>query len=146
MASPIEDISFESRIGAGTKVSGKMNFRGRVRIDGEADGELRGDEIVVSQGANVSAHINAARVSIAGNVTGDIVARERIEFLATARVKCTVTTPRFILNEGAQFDGECKMPQHAAASTATSSAESHPQAAQPQPAVQRLAATGGGRP
>jgi hypothetical protein len=25
-------------------------------------------------------------------------------------VQCTINTPSFVLNEGAQFDGDCKMP------------------------------------
>jgi cytoskeletal protein CcmA (bactofilin family) len=24
---------------------------------------------------------------------------------------CTISTPKLVLNEGAQFDGECKMPR-----------------------------------
>jgi len=130
----IDDGAFESRIGAGTKVSGKLNFKGRTRIEGEAEGEIRGEEIVIAQGANVNARISATRLSVAGRVSGEIIVTERIELLPTARAKCKLTTPKLVLNEGAQFDGECRMrPESGAGASIGQVAE----------AVPRLAAAGG---
>ncbi len=107
--------TFGSCIGKGTKVSGKLTFREPARIEGEAEGEISGDEIVIAPGAVVSARIAAVRLTIGGNVSGEIIARERIELLPTARLRCTLTTPTLVLNEGAQFDGDCKMPREDAA-------------------------------
>lgn len=112
---PNQNGTFESCIGKGTKVSGKLNFREPARIEGEAEGEIIGDEIVIAPGAMVTARIAAVRLTIGGNVNGEIIARERIELLPTARIRCTLTTPTLILNEGAQFDGDCKMPRESAA-------------------------------
>jgi cytoskeletal protein CcmA (bactofilin family) len=111
MVSVIDDRSFESRIGKGTKISGKLNFRAPAKIEGEAEGEITGDEIVIAQSAVVTARVTAARVVVAGVVNGEIIARERIEVLATARLHCTLSTPKLVLNEGATFDGDCKMPR-----------------------------------
>jgi cytoskeletal protein CcmA (bactofilin family) len=107
-----DDASVESRIGKGTKVSGKMHFRGPVRIEGEAEGEISGDDVVIAAGAVVSARISASKVSIAGVFSGEVTARERVELMATARAQCTISTPNLVLNEGAQFDGDCKMPRN----------------------------------
>src|SRR5690242_459675 len=103
--------TFQSCIGKGTKVSGKLTFREPARIEGEAEGEISGDEIVIAPGAIVSARIAAVRLTIGGTVSGEVFARQRIELLPTARLRCTLTTPTLVLNEGAQFDGECKMPR-----------------------------------
>ncbi|MGO9800365.1 MAG: bactofilin family protein [Candidatus Binatus sp.] len=105
-----EESGFESRIGKGTKASGKLNFRGPVKIEGEAEGEITGDEVVIASGAVVSARISAGKVTIAGAFSGEVTARERVELMATARAQCTINTPSLVLNEGAQFDGDCKMP------------------------------------
>jgi len=105
------ESAFESRIGKGTKVSGKLFFKAPARIDGEVDGEITGEEIVIAQGAVVTARINAVRISIAGSVSGEIIARERVELLPTARVRCSINTPTLMLSEGAKFDGDCKMPR-----------------------------------
>jgi len=106
-----DDANLNSLVGKGTKLSGRLQFHGVIRIEGEAEGEITGDEIMIAEGAIVAARINAAKVTIAGIVSGEIVARERLELLATARLRCTVSTPRLVLNEGAQFDGDCRMPR-----------------------------------
>ncbi len=111
----MDDGSFESRIGKGTKISGKLNFRAPAKIEGEAEGEITGDVIMIAQGAVVTARIAGTRVTVAGQVNGEIIARERLELLPTARLKCTITTPSLVLNEGAQFEGDCKMPGERAA-------------------------------
>src|ERR1700752_3238599 len=107
----IDERAFESRIGRGTQICGKISFQAPAKIEGEAEGEISGDDIMIAQGAAVTARIAASRVTIAGIVNGEIVARERVEFLPTARAKCTITTAKLVLNEGAQFEGDCKMPR-----------------------------------
>ncbi|HVN89365.1 MAG TPA: polymer-forming cytoskeletal protein [Candidatus Binataceae bacterium] len=111
----IDEASFESRIGKGTKIKGTLNFRAPAKIEGDAEGEITGDVIMIAQGAVVSARIAGSRITVAGQVTGEIIARERLELLPTARCKCTISTPSLILNEGAQFEGDCKMPRERAA-------------------------------
>src|ERR1700688_1347330 len=101
----------ESRIGKGTKISGNLQFHGTVRIEGEADGEIVGDEIIIAEGATVSAKITATRLTIAGTVSGEVVVRQRLEVLPSARLRCTINTPSLVLNEGAQFEGDCRMPR-----------------------------------
>jgi cytoskeletal protein CcmA (bactofilin family) len=110
-----EEKSIESTIGKGEKISGKLIFRASAKIEGEADGEITGEEILIAEGAIVTARISGSRVTVAGQVNGEIVARERLELLATARLKCTITTATLVLNEGAQFEGDCKMHERAAA-------------------------------
>ncbi|MGD0072722.1 MAG: polymer-forming cytoskeletal protein [Candidatus Binataceae bacterium] len=102
---------FESCIGKGTKVSGKVEFGAAARIEGEVDGELTGGEIVIAQGATVKARVVVDRMVVAGKLSGEVVARQRIELMATARVQGNLDTPKLVLHEGAQFDGDCKMPR-----------------------------------
>ncbi|HTW89844.1 MAG TPA: polymer-forming cytoskeletal protein [Candidatus Binataceae bacterium] len=108
-----DDGGFESRIGKGTKVSGTLSFRAPVKIEGEAEGDITGDEIVIAEGAVVNAKLSATRLTVAGRLNGEATARERIELLPSARVQCTLTTPSLVLREGAQFQGDCKMPASA---------------------------------
>src|ERR1700677_579009 len=111
----INESAYQSHIGKGTKVSGKLNFKAPTLIEGEAAGEISGDEIVIAQGALVTARIAASKITIAGTVNGEITAREKVEVLASARLKCTITTPSLVFHEGAMLDGDCKMPGHKAA-------------------------------
>lgn len=111
MASFTEEAAFDSRIGKGTKISGTLNFKAPVKIEGEAEGDITGDEILIAESAVVTARVTALRLIVAGRLSGEVTARERVELMPSARVRCTLTTPSLILREGAQFEGDCKMPQ-----------------------------------
>jgi cytoskeletal protein CcmA (bactofilin family) len=103
-------------ISKGTRISGKLNFKELAQIEGEADGEITGDEIEIAQSAVVTARITANRLRVAGQVTGEIVAHERLELLPTARLQCTITTPTLVVIEGAYLDGDCRIPSRRATS------------------------------
>jgi cytoskeletal protein CcmA (bactofilin family) len=93
--------------------------KNRPKLTGKVEGEITGDEIVITPTAVVTARINAATLTIGGQVKGEIVARERIKLLPTARLRCTIVTPTLVLTEGAQFDGDCKMPHGSSDARAT---------------------------
>jgi len=101
----------ESCIGQGTRFAGKIDFGAPARIEGEVEGEVTGSEILIAQGATVKARVVVDRMMVAGTFSGEIIARERVELAATARVQGNIDTPKLILHEGAQFDGDCKMPR-----------------------------------
>jgi cytoskeletal protein CcmA (bactofilin family) len=111
-----------SCISRGSRISGKVEFRALATIEGEAEGEITGDELEIAPSAVVLARITVNRLTIGGQVKGEIVAHERIDVLPTARLRCTISTPTLVITEGAQFDGDCRMPREPASS---SQAESH---------------------
>jgi cytoskeletal protein CcmA (bactofilin family) len=59
---------------------------------------------------------------VAGQISGTIVARERVELQATAVVAGDIHTPRIAIVEGAKVTGEVKMDQ---AGLVTGLADSH---------------------
>lgn len=94
----------------GSKISGKISFEGPARIDGEVDGEINGkDSVTIGESAVVTAHIRAASVSVAGKVSGDITATQRIEIRPSAKVSGNITAPILSVLEGALFEGHCSM-------------------------------------
>jgi cytoskeletal protein CcmA (bactofilin family) len=94
----------------GSKITGKVSFEGPARIEGEVDGEINSkDSVVISESAIVTAQIRAASVSVAGKVSGDIVATQRIEIRPNAKVSGNITAPVLVVHEGAQFEGHCSM-------------------------------------
>ncbi|HJU12621.1 MAG TPA: polymer-forming cytoskeletal protein [Candidatus Binataceae bacterium] len=99
-----------SCISKSTRISGKLEFLEPARIEGQADGDIAGDEIEIGPSAVVRARIMANKLTIGGQVNGEIVALQRVEVLPTARLHCTITTPALVITEGAQFDGDCRMP------------------------------------
>lgn len=96
----------------GAEFEGKLTFEGTVRIGGKFHGEIfTNDVLVIGEGAEVNAEIDAAVVIISGTVTGNIFARERVVAHPPAIIKATVTTPSLRIDEGVVFEGSTSMPR-----------------------------------
>jgi cytoskeletal protein CcmA (bactofilin family) len=94
----------------GSKISGKLSFESAAKIDGEVEGEILGKEsLTIGETAVVTAQIRATSVIVAGKVSGDITATQRIEIRASAKVNGNITAPVLIVQEGATFEGHCSM-------------------------------------
>jgi cytoskeletal protein CcmA (bactofilin family) len=99
-----------SYLDKGSKIMGKLFFEGRVRIDGQVDGKISvNDIVVIGEGAVVTAQLKAASVVIAGKISGDIIAAKRVEIRPTAKVFGNITTPVLVVEDGALFEGHCTM-------------------------------------
>jgi cytoskeletal protein CcmA (bactofilin family) len=94
----------------GSKIMGKLFFEGPARIDGQVDGEISANDVlVIGESAVVTAKLNAVSVLIAGRFSGDIIAGKRVEIRPTAKVLGNVTTPVLVVHDGALFEGHCTM-------------------------------------
>src|SRR6185369_5923251 len=100
----------QAHLGHGSRVEGKLTFEGSVRIDGQVEGEIGAqDTVIVGEGADLTAQINANTVVVQGRVTGDITARKRVELKAPAVVSGNISTPSIVIHEGVVFEGHCTM-------------------------------------
>jgi cytoskeletal protein CcmA (bactofilin family) len=109
----IKGISAEDLNGfmdEGTEFLGELRFRDSFRIDGRLKGKVVSDNtLIVGETGQVEAEIDCGVVSVKGNVSGRIQARQRVEILAGARVQASLVSPRLVIEEGAIFQGECDM-------------------------------------
>ena len=60
---------------------------------------------VLSQPAGIDCGV----VSIRGKVTGQVHGRKRIELLSGCRVQETLVSPKLVIEDGAFFQGDCRM-------------------------------------
>jgi cytoskeletal protein CcmA (bactofilin family) len=97
-------------LGEGTQFKGVLSFAGAVRVDGQLEGEIVGDEVlIIGEPGQVNAEIEVGTLVVSGQVQGNITARERVELLRPSRVSGTIRTPCLIVAEGALFNGNCEM-------------------------------------
>ena len=61
----------------------------------------------------VDANIEVAVAVIHGTINGDIIATQRLELGRAAKVNGNIQTPSLIIEQGAVFEGTCKMVQMA---------------------------------
>lgn len=96
----------------GASFEGKLTFEGTVQIGGTFKGEIfTKDTLVVNEGAQVHAQIEADTIIIAGRVEGNIFARRRVIMNPPAVFRGTVTSPSLKIDEGVVFEGASYMPK-----------------------------------
>jgi len=94
----------------GSRVSGQLTFQGSARIEGSVDGEIQcHGTLTIGERAEVRAKISGDVVVIRGKVEGNVVAKEKVELVAPARLFGDIDTPRLVITEGVVFDGDCTM-------------------------------------
>jgi cytoskeletal protein CcmA (bactofilin family) len=84
-----------------------------LRVDGRFSGRIHstGGALIVGSGGQVDANIEVAVATIHGIVTGDITASDRIELGRAAKLTGNIQTPSLMIEQGAMFEGTCKMTQ-----------------------------------
>jgi len=97
-------------VGEGTVFEGTVRAKSDVRASGRIIGtlEVEGKTMIAEEGA-VEGEIIATNAEIAGQVQGEIHVEERLVLKSTARVDGKIETDRLVVEEGAQFTGECEM-------------------------------------
>lgn len=114
----------ESLVARDDTFEGQLRTTRGVRVLGTVRGGIESSQYVhIDENAHVEADITAEEVVIAGEYSGKLTCRQRVEIRATGRVTGQIDTQKLLLHEGGYFDGELHMqkPSGAAAATPTSS-------------------------
>ncbi|HJT28346.1 MAG TPA: polymer-forming cytoskeletal protein [Pyrinomonadaceae bacterium] len=113
LARDIKEGTLSGFVGGGTVVTGEANFKAMMRVDGHLSGRVSSSSGTLIVGANgkVDANIEVAVAVIHGTINGDIIATQRLELGRAAKVHGNIQTPSLIIEQGAIFEGSCKMLQ-----------------------------------
>src|SRR5574338_1044784 len=99
-------------VGKGVSFKGVISYNGTVRIDGNLDGEIHTEGVLlVGEDAVLTAKITAGTVVCKGKITGDISAREKVKLRSPAVVNAGVKAPLLSMEEGVVFNGNLEMSQ-----------------------------------
>ena len=113
LARDIKEGTLSGFVGSGTVVTGEATFKAMMRIDGHLSGRISSSSgtLVVGTNGKVEANIDVAVATIHGTVNGDIIATQRLELGRAAKVSGNIQTPSLLIEQGAIFEGSCKMTQ-----------------------------------
>src|SRR6266446_7420985 len=117
IAREIKDGSLSGFVGSGTVITGEASFKSMLRVDGRFSGRITSGTgtLIVGSGGQVDANIEVDVAMIHGVVNGDIIAGQRIELGRAAKLNGNIQTPSLVIEQGAVFEGSCKMVQLKAA-------------------------------
>lgn len=96
-----------STIGAGLSYRGEVSGEGDFHVTGKFEGDINvTGRVLVADGAQVDANINARAIVIGGTVRGNLSASTRVEILPTGVLTGTLKTGSFSAADGASVKGE----------------------------------------
>ena len=97
-------------VGPGARFVGDLSGEEDVTVAGRLEGKIRvAEDVKVVVGGEVEGEIEARSVFVGGTVKGQIVASERAELASSAVVEGSVQSPKIIIAEGAQLEGNVAM-------------------------------------
>jgi cytoskeletal protein CcmA (bactofilin family) len=99
----------DSVIARDDHLEGTFTSRGTVVVMGSVKGRIEAVQIRIEDGATVDADVIVDEAIIAGEFTGNLTCRERLEARASGRISGRVETFKLMLHEGASVEGEMHM-------------------------------------
>jgi cytoskeletal protein CcmA (bactofilin family) len=97
-------------IGPGTTITGEIESKGTVRVEGTVNGRIDcEDTIVIHESGHVKADLIGGQVIISGTVEGNTFAHDRLEVTNQGKIVGNITAPRISIAEGVIFEGQCTM-------------------------------------
>ena len=96
----------EAVIGKTTRVRGRVSGDGDLVVEGLVDGTIavQGD-LTIAEGGRVTSDVEAAAVTLRGELEGDVKASGLVRIEAGARLRGDITADAFALEEGAELVG-----------------------------------------
>ena len=101
---------FDTLIGRQTEIQGTLRVVQSVRIDGKVIGNIEAPKdatisVVIGPNGEVQGDVFASRIIVAGKVSGNIHAFERVELMASALVQGDIKYASMAVEHGAKLLG-----------------------------------------
>jgi len=94
-------------LGPGLKIKGQISGSENLHLECKVEGPISlGDHrLTVGQSAHINGEITASEVVVHGEVSGNLLASDRIEIKKHGSVKGDLMTARIVIEDGAYFKG-----------------------------------------
>lgn len=107
------DGKISTIIGKDSTITGTIDVKGPLRIDGNINGKVKcEDTVTIGTSGEIEAEVNCRNASISGTIKGNISATEKVELLAKAEISGDIKTKSLVIEQGAVFCGSCNMKEN----------------------------------
>ncbi len=105
-----EDGLMNTIIGKDTLITGTIDVKGALRVDGTVKGKIIcTDCVTVGATGLIEADIESVTAVIAGRMVGNVVTADKIELQAKCELEGDIKTKSLVIEQGAMFCGACNM-------------------------------------
>lgn len=100
----------DTLVGREVVVEGTLKSEEDVQINGQFTGKLEvGGDLIIGEHGEIEAEIHGVNIYVAGDVEGNINAKEKLEILETGRVTGNVTSQALSIEPGGILKGSSEM-------------------------------------
>ncbi len=99
----------ETFIGQNTHLRGEISTKGTLRVDGNVDGNISADWIVIGEKAYIKGNASASSIIIGGTVEGNLLAKGVVDIQKKGKVKGDIVTSKLTVADGGVVDGRISM-------------------------------------
>ncbi|HVC20405.1 MAG TPA: polymer-forming cytoskeletal protein [Vicinamibacterales bacterium] len=99
-------------IGRSVVIKGTITAAENIEIAGRVEGtiDVRDHLVTIAPDAKIFAKVSAKAVRVAGALTGEVTATDRVEVCQDGSIEGDVSAPRIAMQDGAVFHGRIDMP------------------------------------
>ena len=104
-------IKAQATIGKTIHIKGDLTGEEDLFIEGSVDGkiQLRQHNVTVGKNGHVSADICGNKITIEGNVEGNLFGEDQLILKKSSKVRGNIIAPRVVLEDGSNFKGSIDM-------------------------------------
>lgn len=87
------------------RVTGELNFKGKARVDGTVDGNIKGEHLILSETGRVIGDLELASLVCHGAIEGNVKAQQ-VTAHANSSIKGNLVAASLTVESGARLNGE----------------------------------------
>lgn len=92
------------------ELKGTLKFVGELTFDGKLDGDISSEgALVLGDNANIKGTIDVGSVVVRGRITGNVIAREKIDLKAKTELFGDIKASKLVIEEGVTFVGKTEV-------------------------------------
>ncbi len=108
--STVPNPNSKNVLNSDVEVKGTLKFSGEMTFDGKVDGDINSEGTLnLGDNAVVKGTIDVGSVVVRGKITGNIVAKDKIELKAKTELFGDVRAAKLVIEEGVTFVGKTEV-------------------------------------
>ena len=128
MNNPAANNGAKNVLNSDVELKGTLKFTGELTFDGKLEGDINSEGILnLGDNANVKGTIDVGSVIVRGKISGNIIAKEKIDIKAKTELFGDIRASKLVIEEGVTFVGKSEVnPNKVTPSVATPQRSSEP--------------------
>ena len=110
MNTPTNNSNSKNVLNSDVELKGTLKFTGELTFDGKLDGDINSEGTLhLGDNAVVKGTIDVGSVIVRGKITGNVIAKDKIDIKAKAELFGDIKAAKLVIEEGVTFVGKSEV-------------------------------------